>query len=124
MKNQSCFFEKYDKCRKIYCCSRYSEFLFKLLAKVNGQPLAIACWGIFDAFVVALWFSYKNDLFKIFFRKRYLRVLTSLNPDKKRLPVLIWVQTVCKSSQQTTSKELTFIILARPDDNIISSRTL
>ena len=51
-----------------------------------------------------------------------IRVSNSLNPDQNRLPVLIWVQTVCKSSHQTTSKELTFIVLARPDD--ISSRTL
>ena len=60
--------------------------------------------------------------FSSFSFENTIRMSNSLNPYQNRLPVLIWVETVCKSSQQTTSKELTFIILARPDD--ISSRTL
>ena len=67
------------------------------------------CWVNMHAFLSSADF-FKINFFKINFFKNTIRVSNSLDSDQADVILgLIWVQTVCKGSQQTTlvGKELT-----------------
>ena len=84
----------------------------KKKTKKNHQFLYIACRVIFQAFVVVCcFFFFKIKFFNKFFQEHYQSVKWF---DSRSEWVLIWIQTFCKSYQQTTilplvKKELTIL---------------